>query len=61
MICEKCLQPCEKRHWLNNSRVCEVCLHNSRPASSRCNEVEDIPPTMKNLKKLWERKNGIKP
>lgn len=55
MICDRCLDSMKRWGWHNNQRLCENCLHNSRPATWRVKEVEDLEPTLQNLKKLWEK------
>ena len=55
MICDKCLNPTIKWGWHNNQRLCENCLHNSRPATQRCSDVECKAPTIKDLMKKWNR------
>lgn len=55
MICENCLEQTEQRFWYNNSRVCEICLHNLQPVTRRIKKTEDLKPTLKNLKKILEK------
>lgn len=56
MICNECLEPTEEWRWYNNQKVCTTCHHNLQPISRKLNSVEDIPPTLKNLKKILEKK-----
>lgn len=56
MICDKCYEDKPIKGMWNNRLMCEECLHNSKPVSVRLKDVEELEPTFKNLKKLWERK-----
>lgn len=56
MICNECLEPTKKWHWYNNQKVCPQCHHNLQPLPRKLSNVEDIPPTFKNLKKVLEKK-----
>ena len=55
MICSKCGKPTYRFKWLHNERVCDVCLHNSRPATHRDRDVEDKDYTWADVKKYLER------
>ena len=56
MICDRCYETKDIAGRHGNELLCENCLHNARPASHRIRDVEDLKPTMKNLKKILEKK-----
>ena len=59
MKCDKCEKPMVTFHWKDNAKLCDVCKHNSNPASWNSRDVEDPPATWENLKKTWEKQQKI--
>jgi|TARA_R110002126_G_scaffold150610_3_gene297455 hypothetical protein len=57
MICNRCLghMKYEEMKWYHNEKLCNVCHHNAQPISRRIRDVERLPPTFRNLKKLFEK------
>jgi|TARA_R110002096_G_scaffold413414_1_gene614219 hypothetical protein len=45
----------EEMKWYHNEKLCNVCHHNAQPISRRIRDVERLPPTFRNLKKLFEK------